>query len=196
MPIETLTPPETQDQPSWSPADTISSVSFAASAAGAVMLDRPAGVILYGLGRVGDLVDGLVARRTYSSKRGPKLDATLDKIAVGAGLGATAYYDAMPRAVIAVIAVHNIVNAVSNVRLDRMGLPAETVLSGKYGMFGHNLSFGAFVLGNAVGSPDLTAVGWGLFAATEPFATEASIEYSKKAVNAQRAAKAHQRQRR
>lgn len=180
----------------WSPADTISSISFVASAVGAVMLDRPAGVLLYGASRCGDLVDGAVARRTYSSKYGPKIDATLDKLAMTAGIGAAVYYEAAPQSVLALIALHNVVNALSNVYLDRKGLSAETTIAGKYGMFGHNLSFGAFVLGNATGNPDLATVGWGLFAATEPFATEASFEYGKKALNAQRAIKAHQRQRR
>jgi phosphatidylglycerophosphate synthase len=188
--------PEVEKPRLVSPADAISTLGLGLSLYGASEIDTTAGVLIFGAGRVLDLVDGHVARKTYSSKYGANIDGTFDKLAVAAGLVGAWYHDAAPQAVLAVIAVHNVVNAVTNVYTDRKGMPAKTSVAGKYYMFGQNLTFGAFTLGNATGNSTLEAVGLGLLVASEPFAVKASLDYSRKAIEARQATKTHHRQKR
>lgn len=182
-----------------SPADVISATGLALSIYGATEIGTTRGVLLFGAGRALDLVDGAVARRTYSSKYGPNLDASADKVAVAYGLYEAFRQEAVPEVVLGIIALNNVVNTVANVYIDRRGENAASSKAGKYGMFGQNLAFGSLALGNSMGNIPLEATGWALAAASTPIAAKASLEYTKQALKVRgsgSSSKQHHRQRR
>lgn len=165
------------------PANVISAVGLGLSAYGATHIQDVSGVLQYGAGRVLDVIDGPIARRTYPGSRiGAVVDASFDKLAVAFALLEAWNHHAAPEGVIAVMALMNVINAASTVYADRKGTEPVTSKAGKYFMFGYNASFGAYVLGNALGgNTGLELTGAALFAATTPIAAKASYDYTKAA---------------
>lgn len=187
-----------------SPADAITGAGLALSIYGATEIGTTRGVLLFGAGRMLDLADGAVARRTYSSRYGANADAVTDKIAVAYGMYEAFRQDAVPEAALAIIAINNVINTAANLYITRNGGEAASSKAGKHGMFGQNLAFGGLALGNAMGNHALEMAGWGATAISTPIATKASLGYTKQAIQVRRskqrtnpdATRNHQRQRR
>ena len=161
----------------FSPANAITVAGFALSAYGATHIGELSGVIEAGTGRALDVVDGFVARKTHASEFGAKLDASLDKAAVGIIVGEAWHQHAAPEAALSVIAIYNVINAVSNVYSDHKSGQAKTSIAGKRAMFGQNLATSLFLLGHSINVPELSTVGWGIFGASVPVAGKATYDY-------------------
>ena len=169
------------------PANAITIAGLALSVYGAANLNEVSGVLIFGAGRVLDIADGYVARRTHASRFGALLDASADKAAVAAALAGGLYFEAVPVAVLGTIAAANIINASANTYSESKKQEPKTSTAGKYYMFGYNAAFGAFALGAAMeGNSTLGSAGWAIFAATTPLAIKASWDYTKAALAARK----------
>lgn len=167
------------------PANALSTAGLALTLVGSANIDKVSGVAMIGAGRVLDLADGYVARRTHTSEFGGVVDATFDKLAVAAFTVQAWRHDTAPQAIIAGIVMFNVVNAVANVYTDRKGHEAKSSKAGKYGMFGQNMTLGAFTMASALGgNAGLEAAGVGLAAASMPYSVKASYDYMKSAAQA------------
>lgn len=165
------------------PANALTTLGAILSIHGASHLHETSGVIEYGIGRMLDLADGYVARRTHTSKFGAGMDAVADKAAVAAGVIGALHYDSVPNSVLATIATVNVINAVANIYADRKQAEPRTSKAGKYYMFGYNASFGALALSSTLEhNLTLQTTGWGIFALTTPIALKASYDYVVNAV--------------
>lgn len=139
-------------------------------------------MLLFGIGRTADVIDGPVARYTNTaSEFGAKLDAGADKIAVAFGCYFAWVEEVAPEPVIATIVAVNLINAAANVYLENMGAEPETEPAGKKTMLAFMLALGLFALGNAVDSQALEVAGGVSFAGGVPFAAKSSRRYVKNA---------------
>lgn len=164
------------------PANAITLAGLAVSAYGAMNIDELSGVLLFGVGRVADVIDGPVARYTNTaSEFGAKIDASADKIAVAFGCYFAWVEEVAPEPVIATIVAVNLINAVANVYLDHVGAEPETDPAGKRMMFAFMAALGLFALGNATDSQALEVAGGVSFAGGVPFAAKSSGRYVKNA---------------
>lgn len=93
------------------PANAVSVAGLALSMWGARRINTYRGLLAFGVGRIFDLLDGPIARRTGSSDLGAAIDASADKIALG--VGAYMLWKECPdsRSRIAAIAAHNVSSA-------------------------------------------------------------------------------------
>lgn len=169
--------PEFNREDILTPANAVSLAGFALTAYGATHIGDVSGVLEAGAGRVLDLADGFIARKTHASEFGAKLDATLDKMAVGVIAGEAWYQHAAPEAVIGVIALYNVVNAVSNVYSVKKTGQANTSIAGKRAMFGQNIAAGMLLLGHSLNVSNLDIAGWTAFGASMPIASKATYDY-------------------
>jgi phosphatidylglycerophosphate synthase len=160
------------------PANLITVAGLALSIHGATHINEVSGVIEYGVGRVFDMADGYVARRTHASRLGEMLDAVSDKAAIAFVLFEAWHQDVGPEAVLAIVALYNVVNAVANTYAEKHEANPKTNKAGKFAMFGQNAALGSLLLSDTLGgNVGLEAAGWVAFSASLPLATKASYEY-------------------
>jgi phosphatidylglycerophosphate synthase len=165
------------------PANIISVTGLALSLYGATHINEMSGVLQYGAGRVLDLTDGAVARRTYSSRLGEKVDAVADKLAVTAALIGAYATESVPLPIIGSVAAFNIINAAANSYTEARDEKASSSRYGKYGMFGQNLTLGAFLIANAAGESSLWKGAGTAFALLSlPASIKASYDYTRQAL--------------
>ncbi len=172
-------PPSREDI--FSAANAVTTTGLALSAYGAVNIDELSGVMLFGLGRALDVIDGKVARRYHSSEFGAKFDAVADKIAV-AMVGYYAWVEEVaPEPIIATIIGVNVINACSNIYLEHVGAEPHTDPQGRDMMFAFMTALGLSALGNATDSEILNTGGWVAFGGGLKPAAESSHRYVKNA---------------
>ncbi len=128
----------------------ITAGSFALVLDGSRKLDTTEGKLEVSIGRIGDVVDGFVARTLdQSSDAGAIADVTCDKLgmlAIGAGMWR---HDIAPRPLLAMMATKHTVNAAAtlyNGLTDEKRRSIRPPKSGKLSMAADNLSLGAFLL--------------------------------------------------
>ena len=112
-------------------------------------LDTPEGAALVFAGRVFDLLDGYVARKTgQSSDLGAGIDAVLDKLGVSLIIVDEVRRDILPKPVAAAIFAQNAANALLTAGTGKKNPEISLVPTreGKYSMFGVNASLGFFSL--------------------------------------------------
>ena len=165
-------------------ANAISVAGFALAVYGAGRISTAEGIAEIGGGRTLDLADGFVARRTHSSEFGGLLDASLDKAAMAVILTEAWRQHAVPEAVIAAVAMFNIINAATNTYAKSKGEQTVPSAAGKHAMFGHNLALGLFLIGHVTGNTELDVSAWGAAAASIPSSIRASYGYTKRAMQA------------
>jgi len=171
---------EISKQDIFTPANAVTIVGGALAVHGATHIHELSGVLEFGAGRMLDICDGFIARRTHSSPFGEGLDATVDKAAIAAGVGEAWHQNAVPWEVLAVIALINITNASANLYAKRQGAEPHSSWAGKRYTFGQNAAYGAFALSHALHhNPGWEAAGWGLFGASTPIAIKSSIDYGR-----------------
>ncbi len=124
--------------------------SFALVCHGAKNITSRTGKIEIAAGRMGDVVDGYVARRfNMSSDAGAIADVTCDKVGMAIIGASLLKNDIAPKPVLAAIAARNIVNAGATLYhgfADDDHRAIRPPKSGKYAMAAENMSLGAFML--------------------------------------------------
>lgn len=124
--------------------------SFALVCDGSRKIDTTAGKLEIAAGRLGDIADGLVARKLdMSSDAGAVADAVCDKLGMAAIGTAMWQREIAPRPLLAAMAARNLVNAgatLYNGIRDTEKRAIRPPKSGKYAMAADNLSLGAFLL--------------------------------------------------
>ena len=147
------------------------------------------------VGRLADVLDGIVARMTgQTSNTGAALDATTDKIVMAKILYEMNKKELAPKRVLGTVAVLNSINAaatgIANLRSDEKAETRPTK-SGKVGLAMETAALVAYAAAELVDkrtdSPKpaklLRKLGAGAFAASLPFATHATYTYIKRAIN-------------
>lgn len=125
-------------------------MSFASVLHGAAELETKHGKAEVAIGRVGDLVDGAVARKfNLSSDAGAIFDVTADKLGMLAIAKHAWQKDLVPKPILAIMAAKHSINAAATVYnglSDQQRRSIRPPKSGKYSMFADNISLGAFLL--------------------------------------------------
>jgi phosphatidylglycerophosphate synthase len=134
----------------FTPANAVSVVGAILSFAGTLHLNTSAGLILVTIGRLFDVIDGPVARRTHTSHIGAVLDATADKFVGLAILIAAYHFKLVPLIVIALIFLYHLIIGILNALIEQQGAPTFSMTNGKRTMFLHICSLLLFVWSNLI----------------------------------------------
>ena len=148
------------------PPTLITAASFGLVLDGVRKIDTREGKIEIALGRLGDLADGLVARKfDQSSDAGAIADATCDKLGILA-IGSKIWHENLaPKQILAGIAVKHAVNAVAttyNGLHDADKRSIRPPKSGKFSMAADNLALGAFLLADECKNPQTKNIARGV----------------------------------
>lgn len=162
---------------------------------GSEKIDTAEGLSECAVGRLADVLDGIVARMTgQTSNTGAALDATTDKIVMAKILYEMNKKGLAPKHVLGTVAVLNSINAaatgIANLRSDEKAETRPTK-SGKVGLAMETAALVAYAAAELVDkrtdSPKpaklLRKLGAGAFAASLPFAVHATHTYIKRAIN-------------
>jgi len=162
---------------------------------GSEKINTAEGLAECAVGRLADVLDGIVARMTgQTSNTGAALDATTDKIVMAKILYEMNKKGLAPKHVLGTVAVLNSINAaatgIANLRSDEKAETRPTK-SGKVGLAMETAALVAYAAAELVDkrtdSPKpaklLRKLGAGAFAASLPFATHATYTYIKRAIN-------------
>ena len=162
---------------------------------GSEKIDTAEGLSECAVGRLADVLDGIVARMTgQTSNTGAALDATTDKIVMAKILYEMNKKGLAPKHVLGTVAVLNSINAaatgIANLRSDEKAETRPTK-SGKGGLAMETAALVAYAAAELVDkrtdSPKpaklLRKLGAGAFAASLPFAVHATHTYIKRAIN-------------
>ena len=162
---------------------------------GSEKIDTAEGLAECAVGRLADVLDGIVARMTgQTSNTGAALDATTDKIVMAKILYEMNKKGLAPKHVLGTVAVLNSINAaatgIANLRSDEKAETRPTK-SGKVGLAMETAALVAYAAAELVDkrtdSPKpaklLRKLGAGAFAASLPFAVHATYTYIKRAIN-------------
>ena len=176
-------------------ANLISVAGATLAIRGSEKIDTAEGLAECAVGRLADVLDGIVARMTgQTSNTGAALDATTDKIVMAKILYEMNKKELAPKRVLGTVAVLNSINAaatgIANLRSDEKAETRPTK-SGKVGLAMETAALVAYAAAELVdkrtGSPKpaeiLRKLGAGAFAASLPFATHATYTYIKRAIN-------------
>ena len=162
---------------------------------GSEKINTAEGLAECAVGRLADVLDGIVARMTgQTSNTGAALDATTDKIVMAKILYEMNKKGLAPKHVLGTVAVLNSINAaatgIANLRSDEKAETRPTK-SGKVGLAMETAALVAYAAAELVDkrtdSPKpaklLRKLGAGAFAASLPFAAHATHTYIKRAIN-------------
>ncbi len=166
----------------------ITAGSFALVVDGSRKLDTPEGKAEVIVGRLGDVVDGAVARKLdMSSDAGAMLDVLCDKLGMAAiGVGAWRH-DIVPKPILLAMAARHGISAAATLYAglhDEKKRAIRPPLSGKLGMAADTAALSAFMLASEL-APDsrrrriATGVGHVAAAAGLIFGTVATVHYIK-----------------
>ena len=162
---------------------------------GSEKIDTAEGLAECAVGRLADVLDGIVARMTgQTSNTGAALDATTDKIVMAKILYEMNKKGLAPKHVLGTVAVLNSINAaatgIANLRSDEKAETRPTK-SGKVGLAMETAALVAYAAAELVDKRTdnpkpaeiLRKLGAGAFAASLPFAVHATHTYIKRAIN-------------
>ena len=162
---------------------------------GSEKIDTAEGLAECAVGRLADVLDGIVARMTgQTSNTGAALDATTDKIVMAKILYEMNKKELAPKHVLGTVAVLNSINAaatgIANLRSEEKAETRPTK-SGKVGLAMETAALVAYAAAeladkrtdNPKPAKLLRKLGAGAFAASLPFATHATYTYIKRAIN-------------
>lgn len=164
----------------------ITAVSFAAVLEGSQRLDTREGKLLIALGRLGDIVDGLVARKfDMSSDAGAIADVVADKLgmlAIGTGMW---HHNTAPKPLLVAMAAKHTLNAgatLYNGLKDEKERAIRPPKSGKYSMAADNISLLSFALAeeltpHTTGNRVARGLGWAAAGAGMAFGLVAARHY-------------------
>lgn len=162
---------------------------------GSKKIDTAEGLTECAVGRLADVLDGIVARMTgQTSNFGAALDAITDKIVMAKFLYELYEKEMVPKKALGTVAVLNSINAVAtgiaNLRSEEKAETRPTK-SGKVGLAMETVALVAYAAAeladkrtdNPKPAKLLRKLGAGAFAASLPFATHATYTYIKRAIN-------------
>ena len=170
------------------PPTAITAASFAMVLHGSQHLDTKTGKAEVVIGRIGDVVDGMVARKfEMSTDAGALADVTADKLGMLAIALSTAKHDIVPKPILTAMAIKHITNATATIYnglTDKKQRSIRPPKSGKYGMAADTISLGAFMLADELepGSPKYRlarGLGYAAFAAGMVFGAISTRRYLK-----------------
>lgn len=131
----------------------ITATSLASVVCGAHHIETTEGKCAVVMGRLGDLVDGYVARKfNLSSDAGAIADASSDKLGMAAICAALWQKDIAPKPVIANIVIRNTLNSCATVYHGTTDTDHNSIRppkSGKYAMAADNLAFISYMAADA-----------------------------------------------
>lgn len=172
----------------------ISMTGAALAIRGSEEIDTPEGLAKCAVGRLADVLDGIVARMTgQTSNTGAALDATTDKIVMAKILYEMNKKGLAPKHVLGTVAVLNSINAaatgIANLRSKEKAETRPTK-SGKLAMAGETVTLISYIAAhiaeqdkNPKPAKILRKLGAAAFAASLPFAAHATCTYIKRAIN-------------
>lgn len=171
------------------PANAISLVGALVTIAGLWLFVKEAalgGLMLVGIGRICDIADGHVARRTHTaSPIGEGVDAALDKVVLLAAAVLLTWHGVLPLAPLIVLAVLQVGTAVLALAVRHDGTGLHPTRVGKYATFSLWVAVGLFMIAS-LASGTGHAVWYGsayvCFVAALVGSTEALREYMRAAL--------------
>ena len=161
---------------------------------GSEKIDTAEGLAECAVGRLADVLDGIVARMTgQTSNTGAALDATTDKIVMAKILYEINKKGLAPKHVLGIVATLNLINAgatgIANLRSDEKGETRPTK-SGKLAMAGETVTLISYIAAHVAEQDKnpklaklLRKLGAGAFAASLPLAVHATRIYIERAIN-------------
>ena len=166
----------------------ITAASFAMVLDGSRKIDTPEGKAEAIIGRIGDIVDGYVARKfDMTSDAGAIADVTADKLGMLAIAIGAWRHDIVPKPILAAMAAKHVTNAAAtlyNGLTDEKKRSIRPPKSGKYSMAADTVSLGAFMLADELephspGYRIARRIGYTAFAAGMAFGTVSTRHYVK-----------------
>lgn len=142
------------------PANAMTILGAMLSFAGTLRMDTMGGFILVTVGRILDIFDGPVARRTHTSHFGAILDATADKLVGLAILIAGYHFRIVPTVFILLIFAYHLIVAVLNLLIEHRGKESRSTIDGKHTMFLHVTSLMLFTWANLTSGIEHTLLFW------------------------------------
>lgn len=130
-------------------ANAVTVVGFLLTVFGAFHMDKLWGVLIVGVGRTLDILDGKVARMLHEEGAfGAMLDATADKLGILAIIIAEWYFGIAPVLILVSIILLNLANTYTAYIITHVehNLTIRPSSSGKHSLFLQNVSLGAFAL--------------------------------------------------
>lgn len=132
------------------PANAVTTLGLLLTAAGSIRLDTPAGFWLVTVGKLMDVIDGQVARRTHTSNFGALYDITADKFTMLIIVIAAFYYRLVPLPfLIFILFYHGLVAAMASDAILHK-LDADPSRLGKYTMALHICAILLFIFANVM----------------------------------------------
>lgn len=126
-------------------ANAVTATGLLLTVFGSIRLDSVLGFLSILAGRLFDLVDGLVARKTGSSEFGAKLDAVADKLAVLAIVIGAWYFQLLPKWFLIFLIAQHMFVTVLVIIASVIGNPIKVSQMGKNNMFLHMLTLVVFI---------------------------------------------------
>lgn len=121
------------------PANILSVSGLALVFVGSTRLSDWSGFVMVALGRLLDIADGYVARRTHTSDFGAAVDAIADKLSILLLTTALFWYELAPLWVLGYILGQNALVAVAVLIASHRKIKAKTSVAGKRNMFLQNI---------------------------------------------------------
>lgn len=119
----------------FSPANIVTVVGFGLVVYGSMRLNTAAGFWMVLVGRLLDLLDGPIARRTHTSRLGAVLDATVDKFTVLSITVGLLAYSLAPTIIVGYILLQNLLIAAMNIVSAQRKIAVDTTRAGKLNIF-------------------------------------------------------------
>lgn len=126
----------------YTPANAVTLIGTVVTLAGALRLNTVSGLVFVIAGRLCDVIDGPLARRTHTSHFGAVLDATADKITGLALLIAAYHFKLAPLAFILGVFVYHLIVTIISGLTEGNHTPTQVSKAGKKAMF---LQVGAII---------------------------------------------------
>lgn len=161
----------------FSPANGISLIGLSMAIYGSLTIATLAGVLILGVGRIIDVFDGPIARRTHTSGFGALVDATCDKVGIAFLVTAVWFAGYAPVWLLIYVLLQNIANVFISWLTARRGAKPAASHYGKYAMFLQNTSIGMYCLGGVTGVAWLDWPGLTLALVSMYYAAHATYGY-------------------
>jgi phosphatidylglycerophosphate synthase len=164
----------------FTPANVVTVCGLVLTVVGSLKLNTWPGFAAVLIGRLLDILDGPVARRTHTSRFGAVLDATADKLTLLAMAIGLLAFELAPVMVVAYILLQNIGVSIVNTLASLRKITVHSTVDGKWNIFLQCTSMLLFVLGCLVGGATrtvITALAYIALVASFYFAARATRDY-------------------
>ncbi len=168
------------------PASCITLTGLILCVIGATEMNSLQGLLLIGIGRMLDLIDGPVARMREPSRFGAGFDALCDKFAILAIIIAYLHFHIHPIGVILYVLAHNLTNATLSIVAEKRGQQPTATINGKLAMFSENVAIGLAIVGSITTQHlHLQGLAWLTMLICLPLGLASTWDYLRAATNTQ-----------